>query len=228
MPAPDSEAVPRASQTGGPAADKDALRARARARRAASGHRREADAARSRRCLDVSAGHEVVACYASVAGEPDTWALIDGLLARGTRVLLPLLAGRRAPDWAWHTGPDALRPGWRGIPEPVGDALGPDALGADTLVWASALAVTADGCRLGTGGGWYDRALAFARPDATLGVLVDDDDVVETVPVEAWDRRVDLLVTPTRTLWTPGRGAARHGTGNRTPSARVTMVNRPS
>ncbi len=62
------------------------------------------------------------------------------------------------------------------------------------------MAVTLDGRRLGVGGGWFDRALAFARPDALLVALVTDDDVVDALPTEPHDRTIDVIVTPTRTL----------------------------
>lgn len=206
MPAARPEGHPRASETPDDIrAHKDELRARVRAARAVRPTTPDADAARTRRCLAACAGHDVVACYASTAGEPDTWPLIEALVARGARVLLPLLAGRRTPAWAWYTGPDALRPGWQGIPEPTGAPLGPEGLGQATFVWASALAATPEGGRLGTGGGWYDRALAWAAPDAVVGVLVADAEVLDAVPLDAWDRPVDVVVTPTRTLWARGR-----------------------
>lgn len=182
------------------AADKVALRARVRATRDADPRRPEADAARLPRLLDACAGHTGVACYHSLAAEPDTSALIAALSDAGVRLLLPVLKGRRTPAWGWYAGPDSLVPGWRGIPEPAGDALGPDALGACSFVWVSALLATPRGFRLGTGGGWYDRALAHAAPDAVVGTLVGDDEVVDAVPLEPWDIPVDLVVTPTRTL----------------------------
>lgn len=193
----------RAPQSPGPSiAAKAALRAAAARRRAERPEAPAAEAARVRRALDACAGHAAVACYASVGAEPDTWAVIDALRGAGVRVLLPVLAGRRHPAWAWYAGPDALRPGFRGIPEPTGPVLGTDALGEVSFVWASALLVAPDGVRLGTGGGWYDRALASAAPEATVGVLVDDEEVTDTLPRDPWDVPVDLVVTPTRTLRT--------------------------
>lgn len=188
-------------------ADKQRLRSRIREARAVRRPTAAENAARAARAVAACAGHGVVACYASAGDEPDTRPLIEALVARGTRVLLPLLAGRRTPAWAWYTGRDALRPGWHGIPEPTGPSLGPEGLGEATFVWASALAATPAGDRLGTGGGWYDRALAYAHPDAPVGVLVGDAEVLSAVPRDEWDRPVDVVVTPTRTLWTGVRAA---------------------
>lgn len=179
-----------------------------RAARASDTGRAAADAARLPLLLDACAGHDRVACYASVPPEPDTWAFIDALEDAGVQVLLPKLAGHRTPVWRWHTGRAGLVDGWRGIPEPAGDALGADALASCSFVWCSALAVTGEGTRLGVGGGWYDRALPHASPGAVIGTLANDAELVDAVPSDPWDVPVDLVVTPTRIVRV-GAGRAR-------------------
>lgn len=205
MSSPSPAGSPRAPQLGDAASGKAALRGRVRADRAADPDRAVADAARLPRLVEACAGHAAVACYVSIPPEPDTLALLDALVARGTRVLLPVLKGRRDPAWGWYAGPASLVAGWRGIPEPAGTPLGADALAECSFVWTSALLVTPEGYRLGTGGGWYDRALRHAHPDAIVGTLVGDAEVVGRLPVEPWDVPVDLVVTPTRTLRTGAR-----------------------
>ena len=195
------QSVPPAPHPG-----KDAVRASVRSARASDPDRAAADAARLPRLLAVSAGHAAVACYVSVDPEPDTSALIAALADAGVRVLLPVLKGRRTPAWGWYDGPASLRPGWRGIPEPAGDTLGPDALGACSLVWVSALQATRAGHRLGTGGGWYDRALAHAHPGALRATLVGEAELVNSVPLDPWDLPVDVVVTPSATVATGARG----------------------
>lgn len=192
-------------QSGGHSRAKQALRAAVRAARAADGARADADRDRLPRLLDASRGHRRVAAYVSVAPEPDTTALIERLAAEGVEVLLPVLQGHRSPAWAWYAGADALRPGWHGIPEPTTPTLDADALASCTLVWVSALLAAPDGGRLGTGGGWYDRALLHAHPATTLATLVGDAELVDAVPREPWDLPVDLVVTPSRTVSTGAR-----------------------
>lgn len=174
------------------------LRASLRSARAARTPDPRSDDARTARALAACAGTPVVAAYASVAGEPDTLALIEYLRLAEVPVLLPLL--RRSPDWAWYTGPSDLAPGPFGIPAPTGPGLGPDALGLAGWVWLPGLAGTPDGRRLGTGGGWYDRALAWASPTARLGLLLHDDEVLDDLPTDPWDRPVHLLVTERRRI----------------------------
>ena len=128
------------------------------------------------------------------------------LAPASTQVLLPVLKGRREPAWNWYTDPSGLVSGLWGIPEPIGEPLGADALAACSFVWVSALCVTPGGFRLGTGGGWYDRALAHARPDALRATLVGDAELVDEVPLDPWDLPVDVVVTPSATVATGARG----------------------
>lgn len=179
---------------------KEGLRERLRARRfARSATRGEAFA---RHALDACRGCATVALYASTGHEPDAWPTIEALHAAGVRVLLPVLAGRRHPDWAEYTGRRQLRPGWQGILEPTTAPFGPSGLAQADWIWCSALAATPDGRRLGTGGGWYDRALEHARDGVPVGVFCFDDEVLEDVPTEAWDRPVGWIATEVRLLKT--------------------------
>lgn len=211
-------ATPRASHNRSETAAKDALRhaaRRARAeRRSTSGA--VTDAARLPHLLALAEGHAVVACHLSLPPEPDSWALVEELAARGVRVLLPVLHRRRTPAWGWWAGRSGLVKGFRGIPEPAdeargpaGDALGPDALRAASLVVTTALLATPAGFRLGTGGGWYDRALAFRAPDAVTAAVLDSAEVVDALPVDPWDVPVDALVTEAGVRWTRAARAAR-------------------
>ena len=159
------------------------------------------DAARLPLLLALAEPHAVVACYLSVPPEPSTVAFVGALDAAGVRVLLPKLAGRRTPDWAWFNGAADLVDGWRGISEPSGAALGASALGLASLIVVPALSVTPHGRRLGTGGGWYDRALGEAASNAVVVAVVNDSEVLDAVPAEPWDRSVDAIVTESG-VWT--------------------------
>jgi len=173
-----------------PTSTKQQLRAALSARRA---EHPLPDGDRTRQALRLCSGSEIVACYASRPGEPDTWELIDALTAGGTRVLLPVLT--REPDWAWYTGRDNLRRSRRGILEPTGTALGSGVLVRAEWILVPGLAATPRGERLGTGGGWYDRALLKAAPRARTGILLYDGEILEHLPTEPWDRRVQFLLT---------------------------------
>lgn len=177
---------------------KSELRARLQAARASRPQDLAASAVRTQRALSLSGEAEVVAAYVSRPGEPDTSALIEQLHQSGVRVLLPVLT--RSPDWAWYAGADALRPGPFGIPQPTTRPLGPGALDLVEWIWLPGLAGTSRGERLGTGGGWYDRALDIAGGAARRGLLLFDDEVLPRLPIEPWDQPVEFLVTDKRQI----------------------------
>lgn len=194
-PAPD-EAATRAA--------KMRLRARIRAvRRALDPDLRAAnDSARDRHLIDFAASFWRIAVYVSVPPEPGTRRLIADLSLAGHPLLLPALGtgAPHSPDWAWYDGPDRMRPGMRVsqgmILEPDAPHRGASALALADLILVPALAVSAIGARLGTGGGWYDRALAHRRADVPLVALVGDDEVLADLPVEPHDRGVEYVSTP--------------------------------
>lgn len=157
--------------------------------------------------------------YVSYGSELGTHGLIRSLLARGDAVSVPVLG--EAEGWM-HTQPiaswDALVPDERGrlaLPAAAPATgprrgnravLGSEPLSAQTsaqdaqtpdVVLLPCLAVTPGGERLGQGGGYYDRYLA-AHPGVAAIALAYDEQVVEGLPTEAHDRRVDAVVTPTR------------------------------
>ncbi len=140
-----------------------------------------------------------VAAYVSVGSEPGTRALVHSLHARGVRVLLPVLLPDNDLDWAPYAGPEHLRPAGRGLLEPDGERLGPDAVTAADTVLLPGLAVDARGMRLGRGGGSYDRVLARVEASGrapALVVLLYANEVVARVPEEPHDHPVQAVVTP--------------------------------
>lgn len=183
------------------------MRAVVSARRAALGDEARGAADLARTALALAAVEQLVgsvAVYVSRPPEPDTRALIDALVTSGRRVLLPVLTrGRARPEWAWFEGWDATATVWGGIPQPTGAALGPEALAEVDLVLAPALGVGLDGSRLGTGGGWYDRALLHRRDGVPVWVLGSESELVPTVPREPHDVTVDAVITESRFLALP-------------------------
>ena len=117
----------------------------------------------------VTAGSTVCA-YLPVGTEPGSIGMLDMLLRRSGRVLLPV-ARTSADDmplplrWGEYRK-GALIPGPWGLLEPPGPALPVSALAEATLVIVPALAVDRRGVRLGRGRGFYDRSLSGRNPRA--------------------------------------------------------------
>jgi 5-formyltetrahydrofolate cyclo-ligase len=146
-------------------------------------------------CPDKAA----VAAYVSMGTEPGTRPLLDTIRNAGTRVLLPVLLPDNDLDWAEYLGPEALVRTERGLFEPTGPRLGPDAVTQVRLMLLPGLAVDARGVRLGRGGGSYDRALNRVRRAGThpsVVVLLYAHEVIASVPREPHDHLVDAALTP--------------------------------
>ncbi|MGI5352964.1 5-formyltetrahydrofolate cyclo-ligase [Streptomyces sp. CA-250714] len=144
-------------------------------------------------------GVTTVAAYVSVGSEPGTGPLLEELRGRGVRVLLPVLQEDNDLDWAVYEGPEALVPAGRGLREPSGARLDPEAVTQADAVLLPGLAVDRSGLRLGRGAGCYDRVLARladrgAQP--ACAVLLYDGEVVDRIEGEEHDRRVQMAVTP--------------------------------
>lgn len=160
--------------------------------------------ARQIRALTSSMGGVILpALFVPTPLEPDM-SLALGLFERA---LLPVLldeagAPLGAPRWGlWEAGRALVTLG-RPPAQPDGDALGAESLKDADLIVVPALAASADGTRLGQGGGWYDRALTHRSPDVAIVAVIFDDEILEAgvIPVEPHDVPIDAIVTPTRTI----------------------------
>lgn len=184
---------------------KQTMRRAVRLARAARGERATVEAALARHAAGLLALVEgpdpgpdrcPVAVYVSLPSEPGTGSLRGALRRRGHPVLLPVLRPDRDLDWVRDDGrtvPDPLRPD--------GERLGVAAPAECGLLLLPALAVDADGTRLGQGGGSYDRVLArlVARDRRPLLLaIVHDEEVLPpaALPREAHDVDVDGWLTP--------------------------------
>jgi 5-formyltetrahydrofolate cyclo-ligase len=153
--------------------------------------------------LVVSSGSTVCA-YVPVGAEPGSIEMLDMLLRRSGRVLLPV-ARTTADDtpmpllWGEYR-PGALISGRWGLLEPPEPWLPESTLAEAGLVIVPALAVDRRGMRLGRGRGFYDRSLDGRNPQAPLIAMVRDAEFVDELPAEPHDVPMTHALTPQRGL----------------------------
>jgi 5-formyltetrahydrofolate cyclo-ligase len=172
-----------------------------------AGRRNFDDAARQDLLEEVLSSRmpDTVAAYLSFGTEPSTLRLVAWLAAQGIRILLPVLsvpgdAGLGKPAWAPYDGPDALRSSRFGILEPTSEPVPAEQLPEAEMIICPGLAANREGDRLGRGGGWYDCALRYASSSAPVWLLLNDDEVLQTIPTHPWDHRVDAIFTQSRMI----------------------------
>lgn len=138
-----------------------------------------------------------VAAYSAIGAEFDTAALLRDALAAGKKLLLPRV-NRGAGTLSFYQVADPgaqLLPGTWNIlePDPARCALA-DPSGADFML-VPGVAFTADCQRLGYGGGYYDAVMAALAPSVLRVAAAFSVQIVDRLPMEAWDRPVDAVVT---------------------------------
>ncbi|OMC35352.1 5-formyltetrahydrofolate cyclo-ligase [Mycobacterium colombiense] len=145
-----------------------------------------------------------ICAYVPVGTEPGSIEMLDMLLRRTERVLLPV--ARTAADntplplsWGEYR-PGTLTTGRWGLLEPPQPWLPSSALAQAGVVLVPALAVDRRGARLGRGRGFYDRSLGGRDPDARLIAVVRDAEVLDEVPADPHDIPMTHALTPRQGL----------------------------
>lgn len=139
--------------------------------------------------------------YAPDGWEVDVRPLALRWLAAGVRVCVPRV------DWRTKVMQAALVLDWsrdlvagkHGImqPAPHCPEVSPEEL---DVILVPGVAFDSTCARLGRGAGFYDRFLADPRVRAAKIGVAFDEQIVDAVPMERWDVRLDAVVTPTRVI----------------------------
>ena len=143
--------------------------------------------------IPESLSHSVIAGFAPIGDEIDVWPLLHHVHDAGRQVALPVVVGPATPlafrEWTPQCEMSTDR---YGVEVPMhGAELTP------TLVLVPLLAFTADGRRLGYGGGYYDRSLSQLRAKHDVfacGVAYAGQEVAD-LPTDAHDQRLDAILT---------------------------------
>jgi len=174
---------------------RSALRERRRIRTAPE--RQDADAALTQNliALTTSLGSRSLAAYLSTPNEPGTRDFVAWACEQGIRVLLPVSRIDGLLDWAPYDGgseeSDSL-----GMPVPTSELLGPIAINEVDLIIVPAASVDRRGMRMGWGQGYFDKTLGSMESSPPVYAVIFDHELVDTVPSERHDQRVNGVVTP--------------------------------
>lgn len=174
---------------------KSALRAEARARRAAlsSAERATASASVAQHLATLSLPEDaVIAGYWPIGEEFDPRPALVGLAASGKRLCLPVTRSRNEPLLfrGWSPGIELISAGFGTLAPPESAPVV-----TPTVLLMPLLAFDRAGNRLGYGAGHYDRTLAgLATRPLCIGLAFAAQEV-DTVPREAHDRPMDMIIT---------------------------------
>ena len=141
--------------------------------------------------LPTLAQAETVFCYVSRPPEVDTLQIMRLMLDRGQKLCVPRVRGKGEMQAHVLHRLEELKPGFRGILEPPAQA---PVAEEPSLCLLPCVAATLDGCRLGYGGGYYDRYLA-AHPAMRTLLICASWQIVDQLPQDAFDCRVDAVLT---------------------------------
>jgi 5-formyltetrahydrofolate cyclo-ligase len=182
---------------------KTALRRTAMALRRAAHTENGTAAARTlcqRLSADITLKDKTIAGYWPLGDELDCRPALEGVIAQGGKVALPVVAGQGQVLLfrGWQPG-DPLDPGPFGTAHPTvrSAVVTPDVLLLPLLAFDNT------GHRLGYGAGYYDRtvdALRRQRSIIVIGVAYDAQEV-GAVPRDPHDQQMDAVMTDRRTLW---------------------------
>jgi 5-formyltetrahydrofolate cyclo-ligase len=185
-----------------PAGGKSAIRSQAlRARAALPAPRRDAATARILAALRELAQvrrARTLAAYAAFGTEAvlDPW--LRERIEAGVGVFLPYVDGESLSLVRVRDLDADLHPGYRGIREPAPGRRRPARVDRVEVFVVPGAAFDRSGNRIGYGGGHFDRLLSTAARDALVVGVAFDVQVVDAVPAEPHDVRIDVLITESK------------------------------
>ena len=140
---------------------------------------------------------KTVGCYVALPYEVQTWGLIEEMLSRGKRVVVPVTRPRtKRLALSEVRDPHAeLTRRVFGVPEPAPSAMRPVSVRDLDVVLVPALAFDRRGHRLGHGHGYFDRFLArLPKTTPTVG-LAFRFQLLDRLPTARHDHAVQAILT---------------------------------
>lgn len=155
--------------------------------------------------LKEFSGVRKVFFYASFGKEVDTIESLKRALREGKTVMLPKIERSDMTLEIYEIdSAEGLEKGYMGIPEPHVSAEHRRRLRDIELVVVPGVAFDPTGGRLGYGKGCYDRLLANTRDLPPLVGIAFEEQMVDEIPSEPHDLKLDIIITDKRTIYCNG------------------------
>ncbi len=132
----------------------------------------------------------------AIGSEWNTRPLIDRARADGKAIVLPRITPppRRLAIYTVQDMERDLKPGVWDIPEPDPERCKQVTIDDVDFAVVPALAIDLGGYRLGYGAGYFDRLLTGRKPSTFCVTALPASFVVESLPHEDHDQRIDMIV----------------------------------
>lgn len=143
---------------------------------------------------------EITFLYASMPEEVQLYDLMKFMLSMKRRIAIPYIPQKGVMQITKVTSLDDLAPDKFGILSVKADKrklILPENIG---LVIVPGVAFSVKGERLGMGAGYYDKFLAENNPPAKRVALAFDFQIVDNIPTEPHDEKVDYIITENRSF----------------------------
>ena len=142
-----------------------------------------------------------VLMYVSFRTEVDTIKQLEAILCLGKRLIVPLVDSKQKTLTLYEIKDTSeLEPGYMGILEPNVSEDRKVELKEIDIVVIPGTGFDPKGNRLGYGGGYYDRLLADTGKNIPKVALAFEEQIVEDIPAEPHDMKMDIIVTDKRVI----------------------------
>lgn len=155
-------------------------------------HRMDAEILRNFTASEVFQEADTLLLFIAYGSEPDTLGILRAAWNDGKKTAVPKCGENGSMEFRLIRSLEELSPGAYGIPEPT--TTEQPLLTEKTLCLVPGIAFTYEGCRMGQGGGYYDRFLEKHGSLQTVGICYSCL-MQQELPCEAHDRRVQAVVT---------------------------------
>ena len=150
-------------------------------------------------CSDIFQKSQNIMIYRAIKGEVSLQKLEQVAMKLGKQLVFPLCVSKSemsalSPKTNLANGQSAWKTGMYGIMEPVREYSMEIAPKDIDLVICPCTAFDEKGGRMGMGAGYYDRFLLNCT-NAHVAAVAFEVQKAECVPMEEWDRRMDVIFT---------------------------------